>query len=119
MTDLSSLLNYAHAKGTDDEFRAWVQTQASCISGNYSEWVGEIGEWRNPAAHVRRAGKSGTAFKEPYACVPLTHSEHRIQHDKGEAACLNRFLGGEWSSDDAKTWFDEQRVRYLRLWLAS
>ncbi|WP_088257003.1 hypothetical protein [Fimbriiglobus ruber] len=114
---IDALLLRAREKGTDEEFRAWVQKQPSCISARFSEWLDDIGEWRNPACHVRRAGKSGTAYKEPYACIPLTHEEHRIQHDRGEAACLNRFLGGEWSSDVASDWFDEQRLHYLRMWV--
>jgi hypothetical protein len=105
VTDLAALLNYARAKGTDEQFREWVQRQPSCVSGHFSEYVN--GEGRCIAAHVRRAGESGTAFKGEYAAVPLTHDEHLLQHQKGESA-----HGG-------KEFFDRMRLRYLMLWLES
>jgi hypothetical protein len=101
----SELLARARAKGTDKAFREWVQRQPSCLSGRFSEWVD--GEGRCLAAHVRRAGESGTAFKALYACVPLTRQEHDLQHQQGESALAS------------KEWFDEQRFRYLMLWLNS
>ncbi|WP_020474217.1 hypothetical protein [Zavarzinella formosa] len=99
---------------TDKAYRVWVQTLPSCISGQYSEWV--HAEGRNLACHVRRAGKSGTAYKAEYSCVPMTREEHDYQHQHGEAACLRRFLGGEWTVETAKAWFDEQVVRYREEW---
>lgn len=104
MTGLERLLTRARAKGTDKEFREWVRRQPSCVSGRFSEYL-ENGEGRCIAAHVRRAGESGIAHKGEYACVPLTHAEHLLQHQKGESA-----LGG-------KDFFDQQRVRYLMLWI--
>src|SRR5690349_4222939 len=101
----SELLTRARSKGTDEQFREWVQRQPSCVSGRFSEYVD--GEGRCIAAHVRRAGESGTAFKGEYAAVPLTHDEHLVQHQKGESA-----LGG-------KEFFDRQRVKYLRCWIES
>src|ERR1035441_5160581 len=74
------------------EYRAWIQTFPSCIDGkSYSEWIPELGEWCNPACHVRRAGRSGTAYKEPFAEIPLTNAQHAYQHDHGELACLVKF----------------------------
>lgn len=90
------------AIGTDDEFRAWVRRQPSAWSGKFSEEVD--GEGRCIAAHVRRAGESGTAYKAEYACIPLTHEEHQAQHDGGESE-----LGG-------KEWFDQQRIRTVEAW---
>lgn len=119
MNRLADLTSQAHQKGTDKQFREWVRTQPSCISGNFSDWLGNLGEWRNPACHVRRAGRSGTAFKEDYACVALTHTEHHIQSVKGEAAVLTQFLGGKWSNDEAKAWFNEQRVVTVQRWIES
>jgi len=38
------------------------------------------------------------------------------QHQFGKAATLDRFLGGTWSPEQAKDWFSEQRIVYLRRW---
>lgn len=88
--------------GTDEEYRAWIQRQGSAWSGKFSEYVD--GEGRCIAAHVRRAGESGTAFKAPYACIPLTDEEHQRQHQVGESA-----FGGQ-------QWFDNQRAHYVTTW---
>jgi hypothetical protein len=77
---------------TDAAFRAWIQTLPSCISGKSSGWLPDVGEWRNSACHVRRAGRSGVAFKEKFACIPLTNEEHQYQHQHGELACLLRYF---------------------------
>ncbi len=90
------------AIGTDDTFRAWVQRQPSAVSGDFSEYVN--GEGRNIAAHVRRAGESGTGYKAEYACIPLTNDEHQLQHQKGESA-----IGG-------REWCDKMRIKYVEDW---
>ena len=101
----------------DDRFRRWIQTLPSCISGEFSEYL-ENGEGRNPACHVRRASTSGTGYKAEYSCVPLTQAEHLVQHQKGEAACLNQFYGGvgTYTPFRAKEWFDEQVKKYREMW---
>jgi len=107
-------------KKTDDEaYREWIRRQPSCISGRFSEWVD--GEGRCIAAHVRRAATSGTAFKASFSCVPLTNAEHLVQHQKGEAACLDEFFGGvgSYTAERAKEWFDEQTAKYRERWEAS
>lgn len=104
--------------GTDKEFREWIQQQKSCISGNYSEVVN--GEGRCIAAHVRRSNNSGVAHKPEYACVPLTDPEHQLQHATGEAHCLYSFLPEKqkepFSEQEAKAWFDKQRIKYVSQW---
>jgi hypothetical protein len=75
---------------TDAAFRQWIQTLQSCITGGFSEYL-EDGRRLCVAAHVRRAGFSGTAFKAPYSVVPLTQAEHTYQHNHGELACLRKF----------------------------
>lgn len=90
------------ALGSDAEYVAWIQRQPSCISGEFSEYVN--GEGRCVAAHVRRAGKSGTAFKESYATVPLTQAEHNDQHQSGESE-----FGG-------KEFFDKKLAEYKAEW---
>jgi hypothetical protein len=32
---------------------------------------------------------------------------------------LSHFIGGDWTPEEARDWFDRQRVRYLRMWVAS
>lgn len=91
------------ALGSDAEYVAWIQRQPSCISGEFSEYVN--GEGRCVAAHVRRAVDSGTAYKAPYATVPLRQNEeHQIQHDKGESK-----FGG-------KEFFDKKLAEYKAEW---
>jgi len=106
MTGLHDLLTQARAKGTDKQFREFIQRQPSCISGRFSEYL-ENGDGRCVAAHVRRAGESGTGFKGEYSCVPMLQSEHLLQHAKGESV-----FGG-------KEFFDQQRLHYLMLWIDS
>jgi hypothetical protein len=114
---------------SDKAYREWIQTLPSCIDGeSYSEWMGDIGEWRNPACHVRRAGESGTAYKADFVCVPMTNAQHHEQTVKGELSCLLRYLSrkqlqekffskpsGDWERI-AKHWFDAQRDEYRRRW---
>lgn len=90
------------ALGSDAEYRAWVQLQPSAYSGKFSEYVD--GEGRCVAAHVRRAGESGTGYKARHACIPLTNDEHQSQHSDGEQT-----LGG-------KDWFDKTRAKYVADW---
>lgn len=114
--EILCLILLCRKKGTDEQFRAWVRKQDSVISG--------IGDWHDgekycEAAHVLRAAESGKAIKSEFACVPLTHREHLIQHNGGEAACLNRYkprVGG-WTPQQAKEWFDEQRILTVERWL--
>lgn len=99
-------------KQTDETYRAWIRTQESCLGG-YSEYV--HGEGRCIAAHVARAKNGGIATKAEFSCVPLTQEQHLHQHQHGEAACLERYLGGGWTPVEAKTWFDEQVEHYRNL----
>ena len=99
------ILTLARKKGTDKQYRRWISHQPSCVSGMFSEWVDGIG--RTEAAHVRRAGQSGTGYKAEYSCVPLTRQEHADQHQHGES-----YFGG-------KEFFDAQRLKYLIRWIAS
>jgi hypothetical protein len=80
--NLEALLADPKCRGSDPEFREWCRTQPSCISGRFSEW--HDGRGYCDAAHVRRAGESGTGFKAAYACVRLTRAEHSEQHQHGE-----------------------------------
>jgi len=88
--------------GSDKQFRAWIQKQPSAISKDFSEWVD--GEGRCEAAHVRRSNEAGVSYKPPYACIPLTHDEHQLQHQEGETALKPR------------EWFEKARNKYLIAW---
>ena len=97
-----TVLDVLKAIGTDDEFREWIQRRPSAYSGDYSEWIN--GEGRCVAAHVRRAGESGTAYKAGYACIPLTDAEHQRQHAEGETTL------------QPQEWWERQRNNYATAW---
>jgi hypothetical protein len=113
---------------TDKAFRAFIQTLPSCLSGKFSEWLEDLGEWRSVAAHVRRAGFSGVAFKAEYSCIPMTQTEHLYQHQFGELACLRKFTRDPQlvcALDNAAPveaeriagdWFDARMVKYREMW---
>lgn len=103
---IEELLARARVKGTDKQFREWVQRQPSCLSGAFSEWL-EDGTGRCVAAHVRRASNSGVACKPEYSCLPLTQEEHLKQHQHGESALM------------PKERWDELRIEYLLRWIES
>jgi len=90
--------------GSDEDYCEWVRRQPSAASGDF-DYDPDTGDGRCECAHVRRvANGSGTATKPPYSAIPLTHSEHVLQHQGGESA-----LGG-------KGWFDKMRARYVTEW---
>jgi hypothetical protein len=113
---------------TDKAYREFIQTLPSCLDRGFSEWIMEIGEWRNPACHVRRAGESGIAYKAPYATIPLTHAQHAYQHQHGELACLLKYTRDPQlkvilldaspieAERIAQDWFDAQVIRYRQMW---
>ena len=79
------------------------------------------GVGRCEAAHVRRAGRSGTGYQAEYSRVPLTRSEHAVQHQRGKFDCLSTFATTfqPQTNLDAKAWFDRKRIESLRRWIAS
>jgi hypothetical protein len=113
----------------DTAFREFIQTLPSCLDGqSFSEWIPELGEWRNPACHVRRAGRSGVAYKEPFAQLPMTNAQHAYQHNHGELACLVKYTRDPQLKANllnaspveaeriAADWFDAQVIRYREMW---
>jgi hypothetical protein len=111
---------------TDALYRAWIQKQPSCLDRAFSEYV--HGEGRNLACHIRRAGRSGVAYKEEYACVPMSDGQHRYQHNHGELACLMKFSRDPQLLCTLKNaspfeaerisgeWFDAQVEKYREMW---
>jgi hypothetical protein len=114
---------------TDAAFRQWIQTLPSCLDLKFSEWLEHLGEWRNLACHIRRAGRSGIAFKEAFACVPMADAQHRYQHQHGELATLRKFTTDpelRCTLDNASPveaeriaaeWFDTQVEKYRARWM--
>lgn len=102
-----------HAVGTDEEYVEWVQKQKSCVSGRYSEYVNGVGHCE--AAHVRRAAEAGTGYKPLFAVIPLTHDEHALQHQEGEARVLEVYKIN-CQPEYAKEWFDKQRILHVQRW---
>lgn len=115
---------------TDGLYRSWIQSLPSALDGrSFSEWLPEQGEWRNLACHVRRAGRSGIAFKEEFACLPMTDAQHRYQHAHGELACLMKFSRDPQlicalknaspieAERIASDWFDAQVEKYRARWM--
>ncbi len=101
-------------KNTDAEYREWISRQPSCLTGEFSQWLD--GEGRNPACHVKRASTGGIAYKGLLCCVPMRQEERAVQHQHGEKACLERYLGGSWSVEKAKAWFDAKVIEYRERW---
>lgn len=96
----------------DRDFQAWVRRQPSCISGDFSEWVD--GQGRNEFCHVRRVSNgSGMGIKPLFSGVPMTHAEHAMQHQYGEAYLLAAY---GIITDDAAAWFEAQAAAYLNRW---
>jgi len=70
------------------------------------------------------------AFKEEFACVPMTNEQHLYQHNFGELACLRRFTRDPQlvcTLDNASPveaeriagdWFDSQADKYRQMWCA-
>lgn len=104
--------------GTDEQFAQWIQLQKCIVCGG-GDWVEQLGELRCEAAHVRRAGESGTAYKADYARVPMCHEHHiNDQHRYGEteALCLYIEFGGKTPMTDGKEWFNALRIKYVSQW---
>jgi len=109
-------------KFADKDFLEWVEKQPSCLDGSFSEY--ENGEGRNVACHVRRvAYGAGTAKKPLFFAVPMTHWQHALQHQKGEKACMMKYLKAPRGKDffagklglneaTAKDWFETQALAY-------
>jgi hypothetical protein len=90
------------AVGTDSEFLSWIRDQP-CAKCGRQDYVGDTGEMKCEAAHVRRvANGAGTSIKPYYSAIPLCHLHHRMQHNRGEES-----LGLD---------FDKERIEYVRKW---
>jgi len=103
------------AIGTERDFEAWIRQQPSALDGEM-DWDPETGEGRCEPAHVRRVSEgAGTAEKPPYFATPLTHQQHRFQHDQGEEAALAWF-GPPNVEMSGSEWFQAQADRHRTEW---
>lgn len=109
------------ALGTDDQFQDYVRHHKSCVSGEFQGFVAGTGKDVCIYAHVRRASNSGTGIKPVFSGVPLTDLEHKIQHNEGELALLQKheILPNIASVDTAKAWFDKKAAKYRADWARS
>ena len=64
-------------------------------------------------AHYRLADYCGMGIKPPFSGVPLTHTEHTMQHQHGEAYVL---AANGIVADDAAAWFEAKADEYLERW---
>lgn len=90
------LLNKAIAKGSDNDFQAYVRLWPSVLTNDYKEW--HNGEGRSVFAHHREvAAGAGIAHKPPYCGYPLTQEQHANTHQYG----LNYYESEQWWQDKA------------------
>jgi len=93
--------------GTDADYLRWVRLQPSAISGAFSEF--RDGEGRCEAAHITLTeapfgADKGFQHKPEYSALPLTHTEHMIQHQHG------------YEHLKPKDWWLKKRVEYVVKW---
>ena len=76
------LLDKAIAKGTTEQYEAYVRTFPSVLTNNFKEWID--GEGVSVFAHYRDVSRgAGTGIKPPYSGLPLTQEQHSNQHQHG------------------------------------
>lgn len=73
--------HWASEFGTDADYQAWCRKRPSAYSGKTDNVV---------YAHYRTAANSGIGIKPPYSGIPLTLTEHNIQHRIGEYNFMER-----------------------------
>lgn len=99
---------------SDKKFLEWISYQPSCLDGAFNQYQDGVG--RNIACHVRRAGKAGTGYKPKFSAVPMTDAQHKTQSAKGERYVLIKYLGKDYTVEQAKLWFDLQASVHLEKW---
>jgi hypothetical protein len=96
---IEKIITRAKEKGTESDYLAWLRRWPSCLSDTYERW--EDGQGYCEAAHVRMVHLgSGTGLKPEYMAIPLTHDEHRMQHEKG----MSVFYPDDWYEATARTY---------------
>lgn len=104
------------ALGADRLYQDWCREQVCVVCGGW-DYDPDSAIHSVEYAHVRRANNSGTALKPEYSGVPMCHHHHHVQHNQGEAECLNEWHYGEpFTPDEAKQWFDRKVVEHLERW---
>jgi hypothetical protein len=89
--------HWAAAYGTDAEYQAFCRKLPSASSG------------ATPCiyAHYRSATNSGIGIKPEFSGLPLTYSEHLLQHQIGQYEFASR------------EWWETQIKAHLSLWIRS
>lgn len=67
--------------GTDEQYKAWCRKRPSAYSGKNENVV---------YAHYRTAANSGVGMKPPFSGIPLTFTEHNLQHRVGQYSFMER-----------------------------
>lgn len=115
---VAEMAHPASGRGTDAEFLNWLTYQPSCLDGGFS-FTDEQGKPRNVACHVRRvAAGAGMATKPIFSAVPMTDEQHKLQHQRGEMAVIEKYCIGvrPTSPEQAKQWFETEAAEHLQRW---
>ncbi len=95
--------------GTEDHYRQWLY-QRKCAACKWTPYQ-SMDDWIHcEAAHVRRAGEAGTAFKPPYKMIPLCPNQHNRagchhkQHQHGESAIGGQEQVDRWFAQHVTEW---------------
>jgi hypothetical protein len=98
--------------GDEEYYLKWIRKQPSALNDDTHNIE---------ACHVRAVEfGAGTGRKPPYAAIPMTHDQHKLQHNNGESACLKAFnitpkgTAHEWFKDKAMQYREEFVKLYLR-----
>jgi hypothetical protein len=113
--------------GTDENYQEWTRLQPCVVTGqhDYVELTSGGGlEPRCEYCHVRRSGEAGTSLKPEYSGVPMKHSVHKLQHDKGETEAYYLYLSGKGKIGErqpgdeliAREWFEKKAANNLYRW---
>lgn len=104
ISKIESLTKRAEGKAAESVYLSWLRRWPSALSGIYSHYDNGVGYCE--AAHVRMVEfGAGTGIKPEYFAIPLTHEEHRIQHEKG------------YSELAPVDWWQDKAIEYLTMWL--
>lgn len=110
-THVDFMLNMAVWKkvGSEDNYRKWLYQQ-KCAACRWTPYQ-SMNDWIHcEAAHVRRSGEAGTAYKPPYKMIPLCPNQydregcHHKQHNHGEDAIGGKEQVDRWFAQHITQW---------------
>src|SRR5258707_4677139 len=113
---------------TDKLHREFIQKQRSCLTNEFSEWIQDRGEWCNLLATYAGLESLVSASRRSMPACRLPQRSMNTMHQHGGLACLRKYTPDAElicrldaaapmeAERIAKEWFDEQGVKYRRLW---